>query len=76
MVAPGNVEVEVINATLAKVQWDSVTLTSVRGHLQGYRVGIYFCFILIVLCCKYVGTQYSVFMKIFAAMPAIILALK
>ncbi|XP_040199792.1 neuronal cell adhesion molecule isoform X25 [Rana temporaria] len=38
MVAPGNVEVEVINATLAKVQWDSVPLTSVRGHLQGYRV--------------------------------------
>ncbi|KAM5170644.1 neuronal cell adhesion molecule isoform 1-T1 [Mantella aurantiaca] len=38
MVAPGNVEVEVINATLAKVQWDSVPVTSVRGHLQGYRV--------------------------------------
>ncbi|XP_018408046.1 PREDICTED: neuronal cell adhesion molecule isoform X4 [Nanorana parkeri] len=38
MVAPGNVEVEVINATLAKVQWESVPLTSVRGHLQGYRV--------------------------------------
>ncbi|XP_073476028.1 neuronal cell adhesion molecule isoform X14 [Aquarana catesbeiana] len=38
MVAPGNVEVEVINATLAKVQWDSVPLPSVRGHLKGYRV--------------------------------------
>ncbi|PIN99304.1 hypothetical protein AB205_0212820 [Aquarana catesbeiana] len=63
MVAPGNVEVEVINATLAKVQWDSVPLPSVRGHLKGYRVGIYFCFILIVLCCKYVVTQYSVFIK-------------
>ncbi|XP_075713184.1 neuronal cell adhesion molecule isoform X9 [Rhinoderma darwinii] len=38
MVAPGNVEVDVINTTLAKVQWDSVPLTTVRGHLQGYRV--------------------------------------
>ncbi|XP_040266840.1 neuronal cell adhesion molecule isoform X12 [Bufo bufo] len=38
MVAPGNVEVDVINTTLAKVRWDSVPLTSVRGHLQGYRV--------------------------------------
>ncbi|KAM9313222.1 neuronal cell adhesion molecule [Gastrophryne carolinensis] len=38
MVAPGNVEVEVINATLVKVQWDPVPLTTVRGHLQGYRV--------------------------------------
>ncbi|XP_068132650.1 neuronal cell adhesion molecule isoform X24 [Hyperolius riggenbachi] len=38
MVAPGNVEVEVINATLVRVQWDSVPLTTVRGHLQGYRV--------------------------------------
>ncbi|XP_075065155.1 neuronal cell adhesion molecule isoform X13 [Mixophyes fleayi] len=38
MVAPGNVEVDVINTTLIKVQWDSVPLTSVRGHLQGYRV--------------------------------------
>ncbi|XP_073508102.1 neuronal cell adhesion molecule isoform X12 [Phyllobates terribilis] len=38
MVAPGNVEVDVVNTTLAKVRWDSVPLTSVRGHLQGYRV--------------------------------------
>lgn len=38
MVAPGNVEVDVINTTLAKVRWDAVPLTSVRGHLQGYRV--------------------------------------
>ncbi|XP_073429364.1 neuronal cell adhesion molecule isoform X1 [Dendrobates tinctorius] len=38
MVAPGNVEVDVINTTLAKIWWDSVPLTSVRGHLQGYRV--------------------------------------
>ncbi|XP_044136281.1 neuronal cell adhesion molecule isoform X6 [Bufo gargarizans] len=38
MVAPGNVEVDVINTTLAKVRWDPVPLTSVRGHLQGYRV--------------------------------------
>ncbi|XP_063783378.1 neuronal cell adhesion molecule isoform X9 [Pseudophryne corroboree] len=38
MIAPGNVEVDVINTTLVKVQWDSVPLTSVRGHLQGYRV--------------------------------------
>ncbi|XP_053319067.1 neuronal cell adhesion molecule isoform X3 [Spea bombifrons] len=38
MVAPNSVEVEVINTTLAKVQWDPVPLTTVRGHLQGYRV--------------------------------------
>ncbi|KAM3924198.1 neuronal cell adhesion molecule isoform 4-T4 [Leptodactylus fuscus] len=38
MLAPSNVEVDVINTTLAKVRWDSVPLTSVRGHLQGYRV--------------------------------------
>ncbi|KAM4037287.1 neuronal cell adhesion molecule isoform 8-T8 [Anomaloglossus baeobatrachus] len=38
MVAPSNVEVDVINTTLVKVRWDSVPLTSVRGHLQGYRV--------------------------------------
>ncbi|XP_041440993.1 neuronal cell adhesion molecule L homeolog isoform X11 [Xenopus laevis] len=38
MTAPSNVEVEVINNTLAKVQWESVPSTSIRGHLQGYRV--------------------------------------
>ncbi|XP_066447858.1 neuronal cell adhesion molecule isoform X8 [Eleutherodactylus coqui] len=38
MVAPSNVEVDVINTTLAKVRWESVPLTSIRGHLQGYRV--------------------------------------
>ncbi|KAM4748047.1 neuronal cell adhesion molecule isoform 8-T8 [Rhinophrynus dorsalis] len=38
MISPSNVEVEVINTTLVKVQWDSVPLTSVRGHLRGYRV--------------------------------------
>eukprot|EP00079_Xenopus_tropicalis_P022306 XP_012814158.1 PREDICTED: neuronal cell adhesion molecule isoform X6 [Xenopus tropicalis] len=38
MTAPSNVELEVINNTLAKVQWDSVPSTSIRGHLQGYRV--------------------------------------
>ncbi|XP_069658289.1 neuronal cell adhesion molecule isoform X34 [Haliaeetus albicilla] len=38
MVAPGNVQVHVINSTLAKVHWDPVPLKSVRGHLQGYKV--------------------------------------
>ncbi|XP_072003002.1 neuronal cell adhesion molecule isoform X16 [Engystomops pustulosus] len=38
MAAPDNVEVEVINTTLAKVRWDPVLLMSVRGHLHGYRV--------------------------------------
>ncbi|KAM8973600.1 neuronal cell adhesion molecule isoform 4-T4 [Pelodytes ibericus] len=35
---PNNVEVEVINTTLARVQWDSVPLRTVRGHLRGYKV--------------------------------------
>lgn len=39
MVAPGNVRVNVVNSTLAEVHWDPVPLKSVRGHLQGYRVG-------------------------------------
>ncbi|KAM4676425.1 neuronal cell adhesion molecule isoform 14-T15 [Discoglossus pictus] len=38
MVAPENVQVEVINTTLAKIQWDPVAFAKVRGHLQGYRV--------------------------------------
>ncbi|XP_071589727.1 neuronal cell adhesion molecule isoform X25 [Heliangelus exortis] len=38
MVAPGNVQVFVINSTLAKVHWDPVPLKTVRGHLQGYKV--------------------------------------
>ncbi|KAM9390089.1 neuronal cell adhesion molecule isoform 6-T6 [Phaethornis superciliosus] len=38
MVAPGNVQVYVINSTLAKVHWDPVPLKTVRGHLQGYKV--------------------------------------
>ncbi|XP_010612322.1 neuronal cell adhesion molecule isoform X31 [Fukomys damarensis] len=38
MVAPGNVHVNVLNSTLAEVQWDSVPLKSIRGHLQGYRI--------------------------------------
>ncbi|KAM7056912.1 neuronal cell adhesion molecule isoform 12-T13 [Acridotheres tristis] len=38
MVAPGNVQVHVINSTLAKVHWDPVPLKSIRGHLQGYKV--------------------------------------
>ncbi|XP_010151376.1 PREDICTED: neuronal cell adhesion molecule isoform X6 [Eurypyga helias] len=38
MVAPGNVQVHVVNSTLAKVHWDPVPLKSVRGHLQGYKV--------------------------------------
>uniref|UniRef100_A0A8D0H1Q6 Neuronal cell adhesion molecule n=1 Tax=Sphenodon punctatus TaxID=8508 RepID=A0A8D0H1Q6_SPHPU len=38
MVAPGNVEVRIINSTLARVHWEQVPLKSVRGHLQGYRI--------------------------------------
>nr|XP_025973470.1 neuronal cell adhesion molecule isoform X17 [Dromaius novaehollandiae] len=38
MVAPGNVQVHVLNSTLAKVHWDPVPLKTVRGHLQGYKV--------------------------------------
>ncbi|XP_068853658.1 neuronal cell adhesion molecule isoform X4 [Aphelocoma coerulescens] len=38
MVAPGNVQVHVINSTLARVHWDPVPLKTVRGHLQGYKV--------------------------------------
>uniref|UniRef100_A0A8C8SVE8 Neuronal cell adhesion molecule n=1 Tax=Pelusios castaneus TaxID=367368 RepID=A0A8C8SVE8_9SAUR len=38
MVAPGNVQVHVVNSTLAKVHWDPVPLKTVRGHLQGYRI--------------------------------------
>uniref|UniRef100_A0A8C0ULV7 Neuronal cell adhesion molecule n=1 Tax=Cyanistes caeruleus TaxID=156563 RepID=A0A8C0ULV7_CYACU len=40
MVAPGNVQVHVINSTLAKVHWDPVPLKTVRGHLQGYKVSM------------------------------------
>ncbi|XP_060052405.1 neuronal cell adhesion molecule isoform X11 [Erinaceus europaeus] len=38
MVAPGNVQVNVVNSTLAEVHWDPVPLKSIRGHLQGYRI--------------------------------------
>ncbi|KAF6086463.1 neuronal cell adhesion molecule [Phyllostomus discolor] len=38
MVAPGNVQVTVVNSTLAEVHWDPVPLKSIRGHLQGYRI--------------------------------------
>nr|XP_034983794.1 neuronal cell adhesion molecule isoform X4 [Zootoca vivipara] len=38
MVAPGNLQVQVVNSTLAKVQWDPVLLKYVRGHLQGYKI--------------------------------------
>ncbi|XP_036926524.1 neuronal cell adhesion molecule isoform X11 [Sturnira hondurensis] len=38
MVAPGNVQVTVVNSTLAEVHWDAVPLKSIRGHLQGYRI--------------------------------------
>ncbi|XP_061495943.1 neuronal cell adhesion molecule isoform X9 [Rhineura floridana] len=38
MVAPGNLQVQVVNSTLAKVQWDPVPLKYVRGHLQGYKI--------------------------------------
>lgn len=38
MVAPENLEVHVVNSTLAKVRWDPVPLNLVRGHLRGYNV--------------------------------------
>uniref|UniRef100_A0A8D2KSG4 Neuronal cell adhesion molecule n=1 Tax=Varanus komodoensis TaxID=61221 RepID=A0A8D2KSG4_VARKO len=38
MVAPSNLQVQVINSTLAKVQWDPVPLKYIRGHLQGYKI--------------------------------------
>ncbi|KAL8221343.1 UNVERIFIED_CONTAM: hypothetical protein K2H54_066143 [Gekko kuhli] len=37
MVAPENLEVHVVNSTLAKVRWDPVPLNLVRGHLRGYN---------------------------------------
>uniref|UniRef100_A0A8U8CE11 Uncharacterized protein n=1 Tax=Geospiza parvula TaxID=87175 RepID=A0A8U8CE11_GEOPR len=47
MVAPGNVQVHVINSTLAKVHWDPVPLKSVRGHLQGYKVSTIILFLIL-----------------------------
>ncbi|KAM3832378.1 neuronal cell adhesion molecule [Vipera latastei] len=38
MIAPGNLQVQIVNSTLAKVQWEPVPLKSVRGHLQGYKI--------------------------------------
>ncbi|XP_013922401.1 PREDICTED: neuronal cell adhesion molecule isoform X11 [Thamnophis sirtalis] len=38
MIAPGNLQVQVVNSTLVKVQWDPVPLKFVRGHLQGYKI--------------------------------------
>ncbi|XP_008109344.1 neuronal cell adhesion molecule isoform X22 [Anolis carolinensis] len=38
MVAPGNLQVQVVNSTLAKVQWDPVAQKYIRGHLQGYKI--------------------------------------
>ncbi|XP_067293217.1 neuronal cell adhesion molecule isoform X4 [Pseudorasbora parva] len=36
--APGQVQVEVLNSTLAEVQWEPVPVRSLRGRLQGYKV--------------------------------------
>ncbi|XP_070611641.1 neuronal cell adhesion molecule isoform X8 [Erythrolamprus reginae] len=38
MIAPGNLQVQVVNSTLVKVQWDPVSLKFVRGHLHGYKI--------------------------------------
>ncbi|XP_070802992.1 neuronal cell adhesion molecule isoform X5 [Pituophis catenifer annectens] len=38
MIAPGNLQVQVVNSTIVKVQWDPVPLKFVRGHLQGYKI--------------------------------------
>jgi len=48
MVAPGNVQVHVINSTLAKVHWDPVPVKTVRGHLQGYKVSTAKSFLFLV----------------------------
>ncbi|KAF7669865.1 hypothetical protein LDENG_00128950 [Lucifuga dentata] len=36
--APHNVQVMVLNSTLAQVHWDPVPPKSLRGHLRGYKV--------------------------------------
>ncbi|XP_031721461.1 neuronal cell adhesion molecule a isoform X10 [Anarrhichthys ocellatus] len=36
--APDSVQIMVTNSTLAEVQWEPVSLPSVRGKLQGYKV--------------------------------------
>ncbi|XP_039199406.1 neuronal cell adhesion molecule isoform X7 [Crotalus tigris] len=38
MIAPGNLQVQIVNSTLAKVQWEPVPLKFIRGHLQGYKI--------------------------------------
>uniref|UniRef100_A0A8C5GQS0 Neural cell adhesion molecule L1 n=1 Tax=Gouania willdenowi TaxID=441366 RepID=A0A8C5GQS0_GOUWI len=45
--APESVEVNVHNSTLAEVKWERVSLSSVRGKLQGYKV-------LTCLCLRFV----------------------
>ncbi|XP_028815007.1 neuronal cell adhesion molecule isoform X15 [Denticeps clupeoides] len=36
--APDNVQVRVVNSTLADVHWDPVSAESLRGHLNGYKI--------------------------------------
>ncbi|KAM4650624.1 neural cell adhesion molecule L1-like protein isoform 2-T5 [Discoglossus pictus] len=36
--APHNLDVEVLNSTLARVTWTGITQDRVRGHLSGYKV--------------------------------------
>ncbi|KAJ0057684.1 hypothetical protein NL108_011783, partial [Boleophthalmus pectinirostris] len=38
LTAPDNVKVTIHNSTLAEVQWEPVSMPSVRGKLQGYKV--------------------------------------
>ncbi|XP_061106885.1 neuronal cell adhesion molecule-like isoform X3 [Conger conger] len=36
--APGNIQVQILNTSLAEVQWDPVPPETLRGRLQGYKV--------------------------------------
>uniref|UniRef100_UPI0035900F05 neuronal cell adhesion molecule-like isoform X1 n=1 Tax=Myxine glutinosa TaxID=7769 RepID=UPI0035900F05 len=36
--APDDVQVDVMNSTMAEVTWDLVNVSSIRGHLKGYKV--------------------------------------
>uniref|UniRef100_A0A8C5GNL7 Neural cell adhesion molecule L1 n=1 Tax=Gouania willdenowi TaxID=441366 RepID=A0A8C5GNL7_GOUWI len=48
--APESVEVNVHNSTLAEVKWERVSLSSVRGKLQGYKVLTCLCLRFVYIC--------------------------
>lgn len=35
---PKNIQVKVLNSTVAEVSWDPVPAKSLRGHLKGFKV--------------------------------------